>query len=280
VAFERWQRSVLQTPALISVDQIGPRYAELAEQAVAQGVPGSSAAGEFPKFTALRDWPGALTPHVIVKFSGADGSAAVQRWSDLLVCEHLALEAMRALSDVVVSRSRIVQHAGRTFMESERFDRHGLRGRSPLVSLGTLDAALLGTGLQDWTLLARRLAREGLLTDEQVQQVALIWWFGRLIGNTDMHTGNMSFVPHGVLALAPAYDMLPMMYAPLAGGEVPARMFEPTLPRPQERGVWLRAHEAAAAFWQSAAADARISEGFRQLARQHARALHTASQLA
>jgi hypothetical protein len=281
VAFERWQRSALQTPDLISVDQIGSRYAELAQQAVAQGVPGSSAAGEFPKFTALRDLPGALTPHVIVKFSGADGSAAVQRWSDLLVCEHLALEAMRALPDVTVSRSRIVQHAGRTFMESERFDRHGLRGRSPLVSLGTLNAEWLGSARSDWILLARSLAAMALLDDEQVQQVARMWWFGRLIGNTDMHTGNLSFVPHGRLTIAPAYDMLPMMHGPLAGGEVPARGFDMTnnLPRPEDRTAWQQALAAAQIFWQQVLVDARISEGFKQVARQHAQQLHAAGQL-
>lgn len=104
-----------------------------------------------------------MTPHVIVKFSGADGSAAVRRWSDLLVCEHLALRALQALPDLAVACSRIVQHAGRTFMESERFDRHGMWGRSPLVSLGTLDQALIGSGSHDWPALAQRLANMGLL---------------------------------------------------------------------------------------------------------------------
>jgi hypothetical protein len=49
-----------------------------------------SAAGH-PKFTASRRQSDGCRFEAIVKFSGADGSAAVQRWSDLLVCEHLAL---------------------------------------------------------------------------------------------------------------------------------------------------------------------------------------------
>jgi hypothetical protein len=41
-----------------------------------------------------------------------------------------------------------------------------------------------------------------------------------LIGNTDMHHGNLSFISaHGrPYHLAPAYDMLPMGFAPKSGG--------------------------------------------------------------
>ena len=70
-------------------------YPRLAEHALAFGEPGSSAGGEYPKFTALVDRGGVPTA-VIVKFSGADRSAPVQRWSDLLIAEHLALEVLRA----------------------------------------------------------------------------------------------------------------------------------------------------------------------------------------
>ena len=40
--------------------------------------------------------------------------------------------------------------------------------------------------------------------------------FGRLIGNTDMHQGNIGFhlADRGPLPLSPAYDMLPMSLAP------------------------------------------------------------------
>lgn len=106
-----------------------------------------------------------------------------------------------------------------------------------------------------------------------------MWWFGRLIGNTDMHTGNLSFVPQGkLLALAPAYDMLPMMYAPLAGGEVPVRAFEPALPRHAERAVWLQACEAACAFWREVLHDERVSAGFKLVASAHASRLLQAAE--
>ena len=281
-ALERWQMHKLSTPestASIKPRAVGRAYARLAERAIAAGVPGSSAAGEFPKFTALREWAGAKTPHVLVKFSGADSSPAVQRWSDLLVCEHLALECAATLpggdkvGSAASARSRVVMQDGRTFLEVERFDRHGLYGRSPLISLGTLDAALLGAGTADWSRLAALLHAAGLLGADDVQRIDHLWWFGRLIANSDMHTGNLSFTTQAgtnVLTLAPAYDMLPMLYAPLPGGEVPTRHFVPALPLPPQRALWTAACRAAVEFWLRAAGDTRVSEGFRGLCRANA----------
>ncbi len=284
-AFERWQACKLAPPQPIKPRAIGRAYARLAEQAVAAGVPGSSTAGEFPKFPALRELAGSATPHVLVKFSGADGSPAVQRWADLLVCEHLALEYAATLPQVASARSRVLTQGGRTFLEVERFDRHGPFGRSPLSSLGTLDAALLGSGTADWTRLAARLHAAGWLGADDVARINHLWWFGRLIANSDMHTGNLSFRPQGDaasgmaagltggLSLAPVYDMLPMLYAPLPGGEVPATVFEPPLPLPQQRTTWLAACGVAVEFWRRAAGDGRVSEPLRKLCQRNVRAL-------
>lgn len=270
-AFSRWQTSKLAPPQPADGDAPGPLgkyFAQLAQQAVAAGVQGSSVAGEFPKFPALRTLLGSHTPHVLVKFSGADNSPAVQRWSDLLVCEHLALQALASLPGLTSAKSRVVQHGGRTFLEVERFDRHGLFGRSPLVSLATLDAEFVGLGRSDWPTLARHLQSLRLLNDDDVRRVELMWWFGGLIANTDMHLGNLSFVPVlngdvAALALAPAYDLLPMRYAPLPSGELATPPpFAPTLPLPQQRLAWNSACSAAIAFWQSASQDARISAAF------------------
>jgi hypothetical protein len=277
-AYEQWLGAKLAPPEPLKAQDLGAAYAALAEQAIAAGVPGSSAAGEFPKFAALRDLPGSATPHVLVKFSGADGSPTVRRWADLLVSEHLALECAAALPGMASARSRIVTHAGRTFLEVERFDRHGLFGRSRLSSLGTLDAALLGDGSADWVRLAGRLGSAGLLAPADQERIQHLWWFGRLIANTDMHTGNLSFRPQGGLALAPAYDMVPMLYAPLPGGEVPTRDFEPPLPLPPQRAVWAQACQAALAFWMRAAQDARISAEFRAACEGNARRLETVAQ--
>lgn len=277
-AFERWQAGKLAPPLPLTPRALGAAYARLAEQAVGAGVAGSSAAGEFPKFAALRERAGSATPHVLVKFSGAGAAAPVRRWSDLLVAEHLALEGAAGLPGVHGARSRIVEHAGRTFLEVERFDRHGLFGRSRLASLATLDAALLGAPTTDWTALAARLEAIGLISPESVAAIQHLWWFGRLIANADMHTGNLSFRPNQrVLALAPAYDMLPMHYAPLAGGELPTREFEPALPLPAQRAVWETACAAAIGFWTQAGADTRIGAAFRRTCRANANRLREAA---
>ena len=43
-----------------------------------------------------------------------------------------------------------------------------------------------------------------------------------LLANTDMHTGNLGFRPQGQLTLAPAYDILPTLHAPLADWRTPS----------------------------------------------------------
>lgn len=272
VAYELWLRNRMAPTPLIEPEMLGEAYARLAEEAVSKGVAGSSAAGEFPKFAAARQAADRLTPHVLVKFSGADGSTAVRRWADLLVCEHLALESIRLMPGVESTHSRVVQHAGRTFLELERFDRHGLHGRSAVCSLNMLNAALLGADSTDWPRLAARLHAQGLLDTAVLEQVRRIWWFGKLIANTDMHLGNLSFRPGSQLTLAPSYDMLPMLYAPLAGGEVPVREFgvQAPLPVPSQKTDWFVAYDAALAFWIHAEQDERISEDFRQICGQNA----------
>lgn len=272
-AFATWQGGKVAPPDPLKARALGRAYASLAEQAIGAGVAGSSAAGEFPKFAALRELAGSATPHVLVKFSGADGSPAVRRWADLLVCEQLALECVATLPGIQAAKSRIVVHGGRTFLEVERFDRHGMFGRSRLSSLAILNAALLGDGSTDWTRLATRFAAAGLLAPDDVQRIAHLWWFGRLIANTDMHTGNLSFRPQGTLMLAPAYDMLPMLYAPLPGGEIPTRQFEPPLPLPPERPVWSAACVAALSFWNRASQDARIGDEFKRICAANAKRL-------
>ena len=111
--------------------------------------------------------------------------------------------------------------------------------------------------------------------------IDVVWWFGRLIANTDMHLGNLSFrfdAEPGApaqLRLAPAYDMLPMAYAPLAGGEVPQREFSPPLPLPTQRPAWAHAFQGAIAYWRRAAMDERISAPFRQICRSNGDKLAT-----
>ena len=264
-AYDRWLRMKLSPREPLPDAQRSARYAEMALRALDGGPVGSSAAGEFPKFAALRNHAGQATPHVLVKFSGAGPEAAERRWADLLVCEHLALEQAAGLPGLISARSSILQNGGRTFLEVERFDRTGPHGRFPLCSLEALNHAFLGESTTDWTRLARRLHDENLLDVETVHAIERLWWFGRLIANTDMHLANLSFYPGSILRLAPTYDMLPMAYAPLAGGEVPKREFDLALPRPPQRDVWQIACSSAVAFWRQASTEPRISAAFRAI---------------
>ena len=247
---------------LVRSDRVDTEYPEQARLALSQGVAGSSAAGEFPKFTAMREIDGDPVA-VIVKFSGADDSAAVRRWADLLVCEHLALEMLPTELGIAAAKSAIRQCGGRKFLEVVRFDRNDAHGRMPLCSLASINAVLLGKGGASWPVVAEALHRNNWLPAEAVSQVMRLWWFGKLIANTDMHEGNLSFQPG--LTLAPAYDMLPMLYAPQRGGEVPPQTFAPTLPLPAEVAEWRAAAQAAMAYWTRCASDNRISEPFRAI---------------
>lgn len=269
-AYQRWLESMASLEPAITQEQLTVRYLQLAAEAVMYVGDGSSAGGEFPKFTARRMLEGSATPHVIVKFSGAEASAPVTRWADLLVCEHLALQVLRA-NHVSAAISRIIQTGGRTFLEVERFDRCGEFGRLPLISLASLDAAFVGSGSGDWLLLIERLAELSIVPATLLFDTQVLWWFGRLIANNDMHLGNLSFQfrpkqgQKAALYLSPAYDMLPMLYAPLSGGEVPPRQFSPALPLPHQVEAWQVAHAIATCFWESASQDERISLPFREV---------------
>jgi hypothetical protein len=69
--------------------------------------------------------------------------------------------------------------------------------------------------------------------------------FGQLTANADMHDGNLSFLPG--LVSAPAYDMLPMLYAPERGVELPQRLNKRP-PTPAKRDAWQAARPVAQSF--------------------------------
>ena len=85
LAYEAWLRTTVAAASPLPSRQLARAYAKLADEAVAGAGGGSSAGGEFPKFTTMRDATGAVTSHVLVKFSGASRMASEQRWpaSDL-----------------------------------------------------------------------------------------------------------------------------------------------------------------------------------------------------
>ncbi len=264
----------------IPEDRVLDDYAQLATDALSSGVVGSSAGGEFPKFTALRQRPDGTEQHVLVKFSGADASPGAQRWADLLICEHLAAEVAGDTLGLVASRSRILQGGGRTFLEVDRFDRQGALGRSPVVSWFAINAAVVGQLGKPWPDALAALLPMKWLTRDTVEQVRRLWWFGQLIGNTDMHDGNLSFIPEqnassAQFQLAPVYDMLPMAYAPVRGVELPPSQYQPRLPLPAEATAWTVAARSAQTFWERAASDSRISADFRERCAANLKLLRT-----
>ncbi len=241
-------------------------YAQRAEDVLSSGAAGSSAAGEQPKFLAIR---AAEKAHVLVKFSPPATDALSRRLADLLVCEHLALSCLRRWGQSA-ARSDLLIGEGRVFLELQRFDRIGLSGRRGLLSLAALDAQYLGR-LINWTDTVSGLVRLKLLEAKAIPQARWLELFGELIANNDMHGGNLSCFTRGtqLLGLAPAYDMLPMQYAPLHG-QLIDRPFAPTLPAPGDAALWRPVCVAAADFWTKVSTHAMISPPFQTIARQNA----------
>jgi len=189
-------------------------YPRLAAQAISAGETWSSAAGEQPKFCAFSP-----AGHVLVKFTAAEVSPVSTRWRDLLLAEHLALETLHG-AGIAAARSRLLDVGTQRFLELERFDRVGLHGRCALISLASLDGAFVGNATAPWPVITAQLAQLGVITPQAHARAALLFAFGALIGNTDMHAGNLSFVGDSgqPYDLSPAYDMLPMAFSPTSGG--------------------------------------------------------------
>ncbi|WP_224247627.1 type II toxin-antitoxin system HipA family toxin YjjJ [Hyalangium gracile] len=240
---------------------VQPRdYPELARASLA-GQPGSSAGGEQPKFSAYSEGR-----HVLVKFSGEDESAAARRWRDLLVSESFALEAVHA-EGIPAATSRSLLIEGRRFLEVHRFDRIGLRGRKALLSLGSIDDEYFGHR-DTWTQAAQRMLAERLIDAEDARRMRWLDAFGQLIGNTDRHFGNLSFFVEGEgrFRLAPVYDMLPMVFAPVEA-EIIERTFSPSPPTADNLDVWSHAARCAVSYWGRLVGSSELSEEFRERCR-------------
>lgn len=253
-------------PETIDLADRAARYPRLAEQALESGPPGSSAGGEQPKFLAR---VASELRSVLVKFSPPLGEQAGRRWSDLLCAEHVAHQILAKHGRQSAS-SELLQTGERTFLEVTRFDRLGRRGRRGVVSLFSL-ANELGGGESDWNAAARSLRRAGVIAADHLEEIAWRQLFGELIGNSDMHTANLSFFSRGarVTGLAPIYDMLPMLYRPIEGNIV-SRELELRTPSPHQAAFFAKVCDAALDFWEEVSQHDWISPGFREIARKNA----------
>ncbi len=245
--------------------------------AVASTLPaGSSAGGEQAKFLCADDQG---HNHWLVKFSPPLGTPFGDRWCDLLQAEALALQVL-AGHGVPVAPAQVLISAKRCYLASERFDRVGPSGARHVVPLDAVHDAFVPGPRRDWAASCQALAQQRRLPAQAAAQARALLQFGRLIGNTDMHFGNLSLVvadvadaARGRFSLAPVYDMLPMRWRPDANsGELDWLPFSP-----DPADLASPARPVALDFWQRAAGlgDA-TSAGFRQLAATMAQRLAAA----
>jgi len=96
---------------------------------------------------------------------------------------------------------------GRRFLEVTRFDRRGLCGRLPVVTLNPVAAEFVAT-ITQWTAVASALRAQRRLPESDVR------------------------------TLTPAYDMLPLAFAPTTQGEVVTRKPPTAVPDASVLSVW------------------------------------------
>lgn len=248
---EQARERFLEMPEPTPVER-ATAYPALALAAESGEVPGSSAGGEQPKFCTCTE-----RGHVLVKFSAPDDNPVSERWRDLLLAEHLALRVLGVETEVYdFGRQR--------FLEIPRFDRVGQLGRIGVFSLRALDAEFVGNARAPWPVLVNSLVTQGHVHPDAAAGSARLWAFGSLIGNTDMHHGNLSFISsHGrPYHLAPPYDILPMGFAPRAGGAMVNELRPISLPEVIGRDIWQEALDLAENFFAIASSCERFSANF------------------
>jgi hypothetical protein len=271
-------------PAALPRAGRGAAYARRAAQALAGDAPGSSAGGEQPKFTAFAATASGPA-HVLVKFSLPEANPLTERWRDLLLAEHLALQVLHD-GGLAAAHSELIEHGTQRFLQLERFDRIGALGRRALHSLGSLDDEFTGDRSAPWPVAVERLVQQRLVAHEALPAVQLLYAFGVLIANTDMHMGNLSFfsAPGLPCTLAPAYDMLPMALAPSAAGALRDTMAPLQLPACVPLATWHPALVLAREWCgrlQAASTAGRLSASFEPaLLALHDRLVQAASQVA
>ena len=258
-SFARWQ-------ALENLSRTRAEYPAIADATIAGHPPGSSAGGERPKFGVLVEGR-----HRLVKFAARGGTAdaVARRWCDLLILEGLALAIVESRG-IAAARTQVIETSSHWFLESERFDRVGVRGRAAVLSL----AAVHDDPADSWARAAVSLGEAGRVTDEDARSLRWLDAFGALIGNTDRHQYNILFFPDGSrLRLAPAFDQVSMLYAPTADGQVPARTFTVPSVTSDTLDVWDDARRAARDLWARGSDEPRVSDDVRELCAANARLL-------
>jgi HipA-like C-terminal domain len=250
--------AVLSTPSrpahlhITSLAQRDAQFDSLASEDQTLPPAGSSAAGEQPKFVAY-----ILGQSCIVKFTPPRGTPFGQRWRALLMLEKLALDILQSHA-IPSAGTEIVQTQRRTYLQSARFDRDVEHGTRHIVAIAALHEEFVGDSWTNWVKTSEALAKKGMITAHELSQVASIFAFGHYIGNTDMHSGNLSFFVDDVITpkihLAPVYDMLPMMWKPdIHQGALSDSPVRPQLMPTGFFAEQAQARQWAIEFWERAA---------------------------
>jgi hypothetical protein len=268
LSLNRLQKDVWQPAADDGLAQTRALYGQEASKVVRQDVARSSAAGEQPKFSVFVV-ENQQVLELLVKFSPPVTTANGQRWSDLLIAEHLALNTLQHYG-VQAAHSAIVQTEGRTFLEVVRFDRTPCLGRKGMVSLDAVSNEFVGHN-KAWDEQAVSLFKLHKINEQDYQTILKVFAFGRLIANEDMHNGNLSFFlgEDFSLSLAPVYDMLPMRFAPNTHGEVVERDIKLSQATPLTQTLWIEVGTWAQYYWQQVANDGRMSAEFKAIAKAY-----------
>jgi hypothetical protein len=216
-SFERWQGWTFQ-PTNLARQIESVMSAELGGARTI-----SSLGGDRPKVLATRP-NGTAT---LIKFSPNRSSKFGARWSDLLRMEALCSRVIQK-NGIRAAKSVATASAGRMTLHVERFDRLKGRGRVGAATLYWLAMDRYGEADTSALEVLRRLAADQLLPTEDVESAELLQRFSEAIGNTDTHLGNYGLVfnEQGQARLAPAYDVLPMAFAP-RHDELPDRELKP-----------------------------------------------------
>jgi len=250
-SFDRFQ--VLRHRAVTPQD-----FPRLSADAIEGEHVGSSAGGEQPKFTAFVDGQ-----HRIVKFA-TDATDNARRWRDLLALEHIALETI-AEAGCGSATSEIIDVDGLRCLIVDRFDRIGEMGRRAVVTL----AAVAERGGGTWSDAAESLHADGVLGDDGLRQIVLLDAFGAWIANSDRHYHNIALFPTARgFEVAPAFDQLPMAYAPPASGNLRNAAIPPPRPAVNTLDVWGEAQDLAREFW-GRAAGLSLTDSMRSIVKEH-----------
>lgn len=261
--YRRWIEA--DAPQAIAVDEKIACYTRLAHDALAGEIVGSSAGGEQPKFTCYAQTSQG-DAHVIVKFTVPQKTAIAQRWGDLLLAESIALRLLRETGIAACEATTLFSPEGQVYLEAKRFDCVGIAGRRPIVSLEALQSEYVSSpGI--WPDAMRHLLDQKLIAEETLARCEKIWAFGRLIANSDMHAGNLSFyLTDAPFEMTPVYDMLPMAFAPNSAGMMRNEAVELKFDFTVSPAAWRFAIPLATTFWQTLATDKRISPDLRAIA--------------